>query len=130
MKPEDLTGKIISISKNSITVKDENDKTRGVVRNISCMKDMQANKLFDASNKLRKMGIDRAEVMNIIKFLFPYENEFYFFADNHFIKEERELFKKHLFRNQDYKLGVESLAARGIKVVYCERIYDTRRAEA
>lgn len=48
----DIIGKTIKISRNSITVKDDNDKTCGVVRNICSLYDIQPNKQCDLYHKL------------------------------------------------------------------------------
>ena len=123
MKPEELVDKEIYISKNSITIKDENNKTRGVVRNISCMKDMQANKLFALSSKLKKeYGFTQKEMMDKIKYLFPYEDKVFFFASNGLIDRE-----KRIRMNHDYENGVKNLKSRGIAVVYCKEIHDSRK---
>ena len=55
-----LNGEFIKICKNSITVKDENDKTRGVIRNVTNFRDLQPNKQFDyvkIINEFRKIGV-------------------------------------------------------------------------
>ena len=54
---KDCIGKNVKISKTSITIKDENGKTCGVVRNIISVRDMQANKQIDYYHLFRKMGL-------------------------------------------------------------------------
>lgn len=54
---KDCIGKNVKISKNSITIKDENGKTCGVVRNITSLYDLQANKQMEYYQKLRKTGL-------------------------------------------------------------------------
>lgn len=56
---KDCIGKKVKISKGSITIKDDNDKTCGVVRNISSLYDLQANKQMEYYQKLRKLGLHR-----------------------------------------------------------------------
>lgn len=54
---KDCIGKNVKISKCSITIKSENGKTSGVVRNISSLYDLQANKQMDYYRTLRKLGL-------------------------------------------------------------------------
>ncbi len=130
MKPEELIEKEIYISKNSITVKDDQNKTRGVVRNISCMKSLQANKQFELSHKLKtEYGFTQAEIMNVIRMLFPYEGQIYFFASDGLIGREREVAKKmHKdYRSHSYENGVKDLEAKGITVIHCKEMHDSRK---
>ena len=53
----DCIGRKIKISKNSITIKSENGKTCGVVRNISSLYDLQANRQMEYYQKIRKLGL-------------------------------------------------------------------------
>lgn len=54
---KDCMNKKIKISKGSITIKDDNNKTCGVVRNITSLYDLQANKQMDYYRKIRDMGL-------------------------------------------------------------------------
>lgn len=54
---KDCIGNKIKISKGSITIKDDNNKTCGVVRNIISLYDLQANKQMDYYKQLRKLGV-------------------------------------------------------------------------
>ena len=53
----DIENKRVKVSKCSITIKDDNNKTCGIVRNISSLYDIQANKQCDIYLKLKKDGI-------------------------------------------------------------------------
>ena len=57
MKIEDLKNRRVRISKNSITCKDDDDKTRGVVRGITKWNDWQFNKQFETSQMISKAGL-------------------------------------------------------------------------
>ena len=50
-------GKNVKISKCSITIKSEDGKTCGVVRNVTSLYDLQANKQMEHYQKLRKLGL-------------------------------------------------------------------------
>ena len=54
---KDCIGKNVKISKGSITIKTENGKTCGVVRNIVSLYDLQANKQMEDYQKLRKLNL-------------------------------------------------------------------------
>lgn len=53
---KDCIGKKVKISKNSITVKNNNGKTCGVVRDVWKFKDIQPNKQIDYFHMLQKVG--------------------------------------------------------------------------
>ncbi|MBR5677078.1 MAG: hypothetical protein IKX20_02960 [Paludibacteraceae bacterium] len=55
----------IQISRSTITLKDENGKTQGMIRGFERMSEMSSNKLFSASENLRKAGVSRQDVMEI-----------------------------------------------------------------
>lgn len=54
---KDCIGKNIKISRNSITIKSDEGKTCGVVRNIISLYDLQPNKQMDYYKKLREIGL-------------------------------------------------------------------------
>lgn len=57
MEMVDIINEYVKPSKGSITVKDENGKTKGIVRGIARFKDLQSNKQIDYSKLLRNSGI-------------------------------------------------------------------------
>ena len=54
---KDCINKKVKISKGSITIKNDEGKTCGVVRNIVSLYDLQANKQMDYYRKIRNMGL-------------------------------------------------------------------------
>lgn len=54
---KDCIGKRVKINKNSITIKSDDGKTCGVVRNITSLYDLQANKQMEYYRTLRKLGL-------------------------------------------------------------------------
>ena len=54
---KDCIGKNVKISKGSITIKSEDRKTIGVVRNITSLYDLQANRQMEYYQKIRKLGL-------------------------------------------------------------------------
>lgn len=57
MKIEEIEGCRIKIGKTSITIKDENDKTRGIVQNIRKFSDLRSNIQMDYFKQLREAGV-------------------------------------------------------------------------
>lgn len=45
---------IIKVSKNSWTIKDNNDKTRGIIRNITNIMEVTPSKMFSMNQKMKK----------------------------------------------------------------------------
>ena len=54
---KECNGKNVKISRNSITIKTAEGKTCGVVRNITSLYDLQANKQMTFYSKLKKLGV-------------------------------------------------------------------------
>ena len=54
---KDCIGKNVKISKGSITIKAEDGKTCGVVRNTISLYDMQANKQMEYYKKIKQAGL-------------------------------------------------------------------------
>lgn len=54
---KDCIGKNVKISKASITIKNEEGKTCGVVRNITSLYDLQANKQMEYYRIVRNLGL-------------------------------------------------------------------------
>lgn len=64
MKMTDIIGKRIKISANSITVKDEAGKTRGVVRGIRQFKNCRLNQQMEIWKKAKGAGADLKNIIN------------------------------------------------------------------
>lgn len=64
MKMTDIVGKRIKLSANSITVKDEAGKTRGVVRDIRQFKNCRPNQQMEIWKKARNAGADLNNIIN------------------------------------------------------------------
>lgn len=54
---KDCTGKNVKISKGSITIKAEDGKTCGVVRNTTSLYDLQANRQMEYYKKIKQAGL-------------------------------------------------------------------------
>ena len=56
MELNELNGKRVKLSPRSITVKDQNGKTAGVVRGVTFFEHLQPNRQVDFFGKIRKAG--------------------------------------------------------------------------
>jgi hypothetical protein len=54
---KDCMNKKVKISKGSITIKDDDNKTCGIVRNIVSLYDLQVNKKIDYYKVIRNLGL-------------------------------------------------------------------------
>lgn len=116
---KDCIGKNVKISICSITIKSEEGKTCGVVRNIISLYDLQPNMQMDYYNELRKMGLHgKISLKNcIIK-----DNEMYVFRN---IKSKM-FYEKYGFLTENEKRKAEeqekiynALKYNGINVIEC-----------
>lgn len=55
----DLVGQNVKIGKTSITIKDNDNRTRGIVRNVVKLEDVQFNQYLDYWRVLKKLGVDK-----------------------------------------------------------------------
>lgn len=100
MNIKDLQGKNIKISKNSITAKDENGKTCGVVRNVSKLMDLPPRKVFEFAKKIN--GDFRSEI-------YICDNEIYVFNNLSTLEGFKRL--SELYAEQEKKLQKRKEAA-------------------
>lgn len=84
----DCENQIVVVSARSITIKDENDKTRGLVRNIDNLYDLSPNKQFPLARKIEQEGLSRNVYFGFCNEILIVDGELYVLVD-------------------DYSLGVE-----------------------
>lgn len=118
---KDCIGKEIKIGKTSITIKGENGKTCGVVRDIKKFIDLQANKQIDYFKLLRKSGVwgnKKIDINNVI----INDETIYIFRN----LKEKQHYKKYGYIDAEEKERIEktnniynSLSEYGIKVIEC-----------
>lgn len=118
MEMKDLNGKRIRISKNSITAKNENGKTCGVVRNTTTLYDLQANKQMDFYRKLKEHGALPIRLNDVI----IKDSEMYIM---HNIKS-RLFHEKYGYFSEEERIKAEQqeqlyskLAAAGCNIIEC-----------
>ena len=83
-------GYTLRVGKTSITIKDKNNKTRGIVNNIETFKNMQFNKKMEWTIKFNKTGINGKLPINDLVFI---GNKIYYIHNNKKLEEYREDYK-------------------------------------
>lgn len=118
MEVLDCINKNVKISKGSITIKDDDNKTRGIVRDIRHFKDIQTNmqsKYFRIMKQAEIWGNSKIDLNNVV----IKDNKIYLFRNIHGIeclkKYDMELVKK---LDDIYTKAEEN----GIRVIECEFI--------
>jgi hypothetical protein len=92
-----LNNYYLKLSKNSITVKNENNKTRKVINDVSNVRELQFNKKVDINNKLKKQGISLMDLLSLIENLYiDKDNNLYCFINQSYIDFINEV------KNDDY----------------------------
>jgi len=81
----------IVVGKTSITIKDQNDKTRGVIRNINTWDNLQFNKKVDWNIKFNEMGLD---IRKICKNLVFKDNKVYYLFNKRIYNMHKEWIEK------------------------------------
>lgn len=95
----DLKNKRIKISKTSITCKDENDKTCGIVRGIKKFMDVRPNIQVDYFGKIRAAGAWTSN-LNVMNNIIMDGNKLYYFDDI----GAYETYEKYFAGSTDFEL--------------------------
>lgn len=120
----DLMNKKVKISKCSITVKDDKDKTCGVVRDITTMENIQANRKFEYASKMRKDGISTMSIG--LKNIVIKDNTLYFFRNiKHKLflleamEKHPEVFAEEWENEQKKETMYKNISDAGYQVIEC-----------
>ena len=120
MQINDITNKRIAVSAHTITVKNQEGKTDGMVRNISTLDNIQPNKQLDFSSKLRKAGLSREIMMKYLDKIIVYEGEMFFLVDDYTFAVSQRLGERIV-------ADLEELS-KAMNIIHCERIqWSTKR---
>lgn len=102
MEIKDIENKRVKISARSITVKDENDKTCGIVRNVVRFKDLPINKQFDWFKVVKECGVWGHE--NLLNRFLICDGKAYFLFNTKRDDTYRKFYKdKEWYRHEDYQ---------------------------
>lgn len=116
---KDCIGQRVKISKNSITIKNEDGKTCGVVRNIISLYDLQPNKQIEYYSKLRKLGL-HGKIS--IKECIICDNNLYVFKNiksKLFYKQYGYITEEEKERAEKKEELYNKIMANGIEVIEC-----------
>lgn len=117
---QDISGKRIIVSAHTITVKNQEGKTAGMVRNISTLDNIQPNKQLDFSSKLRKAGLSREIMMKYLDKIIVYEGELFFLVDDYSYSVSQRLGERIVEDVQELE--------KAMTIIHCERIqWSTKR---
>ena len=120
MEIKDISGKRISVSAHTITVKSETGKTAGMIRNISTLDNIQPNKQMDFSSRLRKAGLSRELMMKYLDKIIIYEGDMFFLVDDYSYAVSQRLGERIVADLEEIGKAME--------IIHCERIqWSTKR---
>lgn len=116
---KDCIEKKVKISKGSITIKDYNGKTCGVVRNIISLYDLQANKQMNYYKKIKQAGLhDKISIKDCIiadgvMYIFRnIKNKLFYEKYGYFTEEEKQ-------KAEEQEAVYNAFRAAGIDVIEC-----------
>lgn len=116
---KDCIGKNVKISKNSITIKNDEGKTCGVVRNIISLYDMQANKQFEYYKQIKnaglhgKISIKDCIISNGIMYVFRnVRSKLYHEKYGYFTEREKE-------KAEETQRTYDAVAEAGFEIIEC-----------
>lgn len=125
MDIRDIKGKIVKIGKTSITVKDENNKTRGIVKNIFLFNDAPPRISFKYSKIIKEVGILGNQ--KLIKNTIICNKELYLLKDTRRLSrwidmmEKVEWIKESDMPEYEKEMDIYEKAQKvGINVIECE----------
>lgn len=81
-KIQDCNGEIVVVSARSITIKDENDKTRGLVRNVDNLYDLAPSKQFPLARMIEQAGLSRNAYFGFCNELLIIDEKLYVLVDD------------------------------------------------
>ena len=96
MNITEIAGKNVKLSKGSITVLNDNDKTCGVVRNLTKWKDIQANKQIILRNKIKSVWGKNNFGVSMERVYFDLDNNAYIIKNTRIkpIESEQSLYNQ------------------------------------
>lgn len=116
---KDCANKKVKISKSSITIKNEDGKTCGVVRNIVSLYDMQANKQFEYYKQIKSAGLQgKISIKDCIisdEIMYVFRNiksKLYHEKYGYFTEDEKE-------KAGEIQKIYDSVVAAGFEVIEC-----------
>lgn len=127
MKMEELEGKRVKISAGTITVKDENDKTRGMVRNVKTWARFSNREQFDHHKAITAAGIWGANIDGLMDCVVLDGNALYYLNNTKALADYEKYFAgRDNFQtekaNYEKRLKIAKKAAEYMTVINCHII--------
>lgn len=82
----------VKLSRSTITLKDENDKTTGMIRGLDRFSDLQPNKQFERSSELRRAGVSPSVIGQ--QNIYYSGKQGYIIARNRHSEQQKEQYEK------------------------------------
>ena len=124
MEIQDIKGRRVKVGKTSITVKDEQDKTRGIVRNIRKFNDIPMNRQVEAFGMLKKIGIWGSGINGLLDCVILDGNKFYFLNNTRPLVSYQKYFAglgcEAEEKRYNQRLQIAEEAAKYMTVIDCE----------
>ncbi len=115
MEIREIAGKSVVVSAHTITVKNDDGKTQGMVRNIDNLYSVQANKQFVYSQKLKK-SLDRSDYMGQLRNIIIANENLYYLCDDY-------SYDVSIQTDDNYYKMINKFENSGvITVIHCKRV--------
>lgn len=115
-KMTDCIGKFIKVSPRSITIKDDNNKTHGIVRDVVSLDNIQPKYQFEYSSKLKKGGLVQGEIMEHTHDIVIKDKELYYLYNVHTREKYSHLFPEAVEKDEAF---AEKIKNAGVTVIEC-----------
>ena len=87
----DCNNEMVVVSARSITIKDEYDKTRGVVRNVGNLYELRPNIQFDLCRKIETNGLPRNAYWGFMEQILYIDGALYVLVDDYSVSVEEQM---------------------------------------
>lgn len=125
-KIQDCIGQMVLVSAHSITIKDENDKTRGLVRNVDNLYDLAPNKQFPLARMIEQAGLSRDKYFGYCNELLIIDGELYVLVDDYSLGvEERSkaMAPEYYTPSKHVAFWQACESCPLVTVIHCKRVY-------
>lgn len=114
MTINNITGKRVAVSAHTITIKNTEGKTSGMVRGVDNLSAIQPSKQFTYAQELAKSGVPREVYMRYLDRILIVDGDLYFLVDDYCFSVAERLGERIV---QDV-----ATLAKGMTIIHCERI--------
>ena len=122
----DCSNQMVLVSAHSITIKDECDKTRGLIRNVDNLYDLSPNKQFPLARKIEQAGLSRDKYFGFCNELLIVDGEFYVLVDDYSLGvEERSkaMAPEYYTPSKHVQFWQACESCPLVTVIHCKRVF-------